>query len=59
MARLPPPNRIKTHRIYTVWEAVDVADARGRPYIADVKITPDHAEFATQFCASEPEAVPS
>ena len=27
MARLPPPNRIKTHRIYSVWEA---ADALGR-----------------------------
>jgi excisionase family DNA binding protein len=33
MARLPPPNRIKTHRIYTVWEAADLLGRHRRTII--------------------------
>jgi excisionase family DNA binding protein len=30
MARLPPPGRIKTHRIYTIWEVADALDRHRR-----------------------------
>jgi excisionase family DNA binding protein len=37
MARLPPPNRIKTHHIYTVWEAAQALDRHRQTVIRWIK----------------------
>jgi len=37
MARLPSPNRIKKHQVYTVWEAAQATDRHSRTVIRWIK----------------------
>jgi len=37
MAKLPPPNRIKTHQIYTIWEAAQALDRHRQTVIRWIK----------------------
>ena len=37
MTRLPAPNRIKTHRIYTVWEAAEALGKHRQTIIRWIK----------------------